>query len=70
MGKARINKIQTEITPKMEKLIAEYHKAYPGEKAFHVTSDNQVFLERDRGLAVLHQNSLGNDEKVQTVKIK
>lgn len=50
--------------------IAPYVKAYPGEKAFHVTSDKQVFLERDRGLAVLHQNSLESEEKVQTIKVK
>lgn len=50
--------------------IAPYEKAYPEEKAFHVTSDKQVFLEKDRGLAILHQNSLKNGEKVQTIKVK
>lgn len=50
--------------------LAPYCKAYPGEKAFHVTSDRQVFLEKDKGLAVLHQNSLGNGELVQTIKVK
>lgn len=60
----------SKATKVQDAFIVPYAKAYPGERAFHVTSDNQVFLERDRGLAVLHQNSLGNDEKVQTVKIK
>lgn len=50
--------------------IAPYANAYPKEKAFHVTSDRQVFLERDRGLAVLHQTSLDNGEKIQTIKVK
>lgn len=49
--------------------IVPYAKAYPKEKAFYVTSDKQVFLEKDRGLAVMHQNSLGNGEKVQTIKV-
>lgn len=48
--------------------ILSYIKAYPDEKAFHVTSDRQVFLEKDRNLAVLHQNSLKNGEQVQTIK--
>ena len=50
--------------------LVPYVKAYPNEKAFHVTSDKQVFLEKDRGLAVLHQKSLKNGEKVQTIKVK
>lgn len=64
------NEIAPNIRAQQEKdaaFIAPYAKAYPKEKAFCVTSDWQVFLEKDRGLAVLHQNSLGNGEKIQTI---
>ena len=54
----------------MGAFIAPYKKAYPKEKAFHVTSDKQVFLEKDRGLAMLHQRSLGNGENIQTISLK
>lgn len=47
-----------------------YVKAYPGEKAFHVTSDHQVFLEKNKSLAVFHQKSISSNEKVQTIKVK
>lgn len=50
--------------------ITPYAKAYPKEKAFYVTSDKQVFFEKDRNLAVMHQNSLASEEKVQTIKVK
>lgn len=59
-----------EVVKAQKVFIAPYKKAYPEEKAFHVTSDRQVFLEKDRGLAVLHQKSLKNGEKVQTIKVK
>lgn len=72
-AKKEIDEFTRAAKAKQEKdaaFIAPYTKAYPGEKVFHVTSDKQVFLEKDRGLAVLHQNSLGTDEKVQTIKVK
>lgn len=47
-----------------------YVKAYPCEKAFHVTSDHQVFLEKNKSLAVLHQKSINSNERVQTIKVK
>ena len=50
--------------------LESYLKAYPKEKAFHVTSDNQVFLEKDLSLARLHQRELKNEGKVQTIKVK
>lgn len=75
--KEKANEVVDEFAQKTAKkykeqsdFIAPYAKAYPKEKAFCVTSDWQVFLEKDRGLAVLHQNSLGNGEKVQTLKVK
>ncbi len=50
--------------------LESYLKAYPKEKAFHVTSDRQVFLEKDLSLARLHQRELKNEGKVQTIKVK
>lgn len=50
--------------------LGPYVKAYPGEKAFHVTSDHQVFLEKNKSLAVFHQKSINSSEKVQTIKVK
>ncbi len=47
-----------------------YVEAYPHNRTFHVTSDRMVFLEGDRGLAVMHQNSLPGGENVATYKIK
>lgn len=50
--------------------LKEYVDAYPHNRTFHVTSDRMVFLEGDRGLAVMHQNSLPGGENVETYKIK
>lgn len=50
--------------------LKEYVEAYPHNRTFHVTSDRMVFLEGDRGLAVMHQNSLPGGENVETYKIK
>ena len=50
--------------------LESYRKAYPKEKAFHVTTDKQVFLEKDLSLARLHQRGLKNEGKVQTIKVK
>jgi hypothetical protein len=50
------------------KLAKEYALLYPGNKTFHITSDRQVFLEKDKGLADLHQRGL-KDGKVTTVKV-
>lgn len=55
---------------KIPAYLRPYAKAYPGEKAFHVTSDHQVFLEKNKNLAVLHQKSINSNEKVQTIKVK
>lgn len=53
----------------MEKLAKEYAKQYPSCDAFHFTSDGQVFLGKDRGLALLHQKTLGKGE-VTTINVK
>ncbi|MEG1573223.1 MAG: hypothetical protein RR328_06685 [Bacteroidales bacterium] len=54
---------------KLPSFIKSYAKSYPKEKVFYVSSDQQVFLEKDYSLAVLHQNSLKNEQKIQTIKI-
>lgn len=54
----------------MDAFIASYAKAYPGEAGFYVTSDKQVFLGKDKGLAVLHQDSLCDGKNVEFVKVK
>lgn len=57
--------------PKKEMdFLAPYRKAYPGVKTFHVTTDKQVFLDKDEHLAKLHQRSIGADGKIQTIKVK
>ena len=55
---------------KIPAFLEPYLKAYPGERTFHVTSDKQVFLEKDFNLARFHQKGLKNGEKVQTIKVK
>lgn len=55
---------------KVPTFLEPYLKAYPGERTFHVTSDKQVFLEKDLNLARFHQRGLKNGEKVQTIKVK
>ncbi len=52
----------------LTKLAKEYRKLYPGNKTFHITSDRQVFLDKDKGLADLHQRGL-NDGKVTPITI-
>lgn len=63
----------TEKESKEDKIpvyLRPYVKAYPSEKTFHVTSDHQVFLEKNKSLAVLHQKSINSNERVQTIKVK
>ncbi len=45
-----------------------YAKLYPKNKTFHITSDKQVFLDKDKGLADLHQHGL-KEGKVTTVTL-
>lgn len=49
--------------------LAPYVKAYPTNKTFHVTTDRMVFLANDRGLAVVHQNSLKKGGAVETYNL-
>ena len=50
-------------------LAEKYAKAYPDCKAFHITSDKQVFLDKDKNLAQYHQKGLGEGE-VRTVNVR
>lgn len=59
-------KATKDIPPFLE----SYMKAYPKETVFHVTSDKQVFLEKDLNLARFHQRSLKTEGEVQTIKVK
>ena len=49
-------------TATLPDFLAPYIRAYPKNKTFHVTSDRMVFLDGDRGLAVVHQKSLKGGE--------
>lgn len=49
------------------KLAKEYAPLYPENKVFHITSDKQVFLAKDKGLAQLHQR--GKEGQLTTVKL-
>lgn len=50
-------------------LTAKYAQAYPDCKAFHTTTDKQVFLEKDKNFAQYHQNGLGECE-VRTINVR
>ena len=50
-------------------LAEKYAKAYPDCRAFHITSDGQVFLDKDKNLAQYHQKGLGEGE-VRTVNVR
>lgn len=39
-------------------LALKYFKSYKGEKVLHITSDYQVFLSHNKGLALLHQRTI------------
>lgn len=63
-------KAPRKATATIPDFLKEYVEAYPHNRTFHVTSDRMVFLEGDRGLAVMHQSSLPGGENVETYKIK
>lgn len=50
-------------------LAANYAEYYPECKTFHITSDRQVFLDKDKNLALLHQAGLGEGE-VRTINVR
>lgn len=59
---------QPRKTDPFKALAASYAKYYPHCKAFHITSDKQVFLDKDKNLALLHQAGLGEGE-VRTINV-
>lgn len=50
-------------------LAEKYAKAYPECRAFHITTDKQVFLDKDKALAKFHQKGLGEGE-VRTINVR
>lgn len=72
--KEAADKLATENSPKKplpqkNTFIDKYAKSYPANKVFYVTSDNQVFLQGDHNMAVLHQKTLKEGE-LETIKVK
>ena len=55
---------------KLEEKMKPYIKPYPGEKEFHVTSDGQVFLSKDKVLAIEHQRQLDKENSIQTYSVE
>lgn len=54
---------EQEVTPTVEPaFLAQYRNCYPNCRKFHVTGDNQVFLEREYKKAVSHQKKVGKGE--------
>lgn len=68
--KAAVNETPRKAKATIPDFLKEYVDAYPHNRTFYVTSDRMVFLEGDRGLAVMHQSSLPGGENVETYKIK
>lgn len=59
---AKKNENKAEIIGKKEnEFLDMYFKHYPNNKIFYLTSDNMVFLENDKGMAELHQRSIGKE---------
>lgn len=56
-------------TDPFETLAKRYAEAYPDCRTFHITTDRQVFLEKDKNLAQFHQKGLGGGE-IRTIKVK
>jgi hypothetical protein len=48
-------------------VLADYVKAYPDNDVFHITSDGQVFLDRNKIDAVSHAKTLDGKLKSYTV---
>lgn len=62
-------KAQTPAKKTKQALAKDYAKLYPKNKTFYVTSDDQVFLEGDKSLAQMHQNTLATGEEIETVNV-
>lgn len=55
---------------KNELKAASYAKLYPECPAFHITSDGQVFLDKNKNEALSHQQTIAPTESVEIIKIK
>jgi O-phosphoseryl-tRNA(Cys) synthetase len=53
--------VADEVTAALMAKMQPYIKAYPENKAFHITTDGQVFLDVNKGDAVLHQRTLNGE---------
>ena len=56
-GKQKKEKV-SEHEKKCVALALKYFKGYKGEKVLHITSDYQVFLSHNKGLALAHQRTM------------
>ena len=56
-GKQKKEKV-SEHEKKCVELALKYFKSYKGEKVLHITSDYQVFLSHNKGLALAHQRTM------------
>jgi len=53
--------IPDEITTELMAKMQPYIKAYPENKTFYIASDGQVFLEANKGDAIIHQRTLDGE---------
>jgi hypothetical protein len=51
-------------------IISKYAKAYPEEKVFHLTTDGQVFLNKNKADAIAHQKFLTKSETVKSLEVQ
>ena len=57
---------QIHVSEKAPDALAAYIKAYPENKVFHVSTDGQVFLDKNKQDAINHQKQLGGQLKSYT----
>ena len=67
-AKKAAEKEAKENAPYVE-IAKRYAEHYPACKAFHITSDKQVFLEADKAEAEAHQREIGKG-KVRTINVE
>lgn len=67
-AKKAAEKEAKENAPYVE-IARRYAEHYPACKAFHITSDKQVFLEADKAEAEAHQREIGKG-KVRTINVE
>lgn len=67
-AKKAAEKEAKENAPYVE-IAKRYAEHYPACRAFHITSDKQVFLENDKAEAEAHQREIGKD-KLRTINVE